>query len=166
MGIGARGVPNRPSVMFLTNVDCVGCHLVPKMASGTVPFIGQTFQASETACLGCHGDDYKGVLAEWKSQVSSALEKTKPVVEKARALLRSADASRMENRKSVQLARDAEYNYLFILYGKGVHNVEYATAVLDQSRADAEAALAAFLGKIDDGGRKTGGGRAAPGGGP
>lgn len=144
MGIGARGVANKPSVMFLTNVDCVGCHLVPQTAAGTVAFLGQTFRASETACLGCHGEDYKGVLGSWQEDVKAALDETKPVVEKARALLRSEHASRKENRKAVSRARDAEYNYLFILYGKGIHNVEYATEVLRQARADAQAALASF----------------------
>lgn len=144
MGIGARGVPNNPSVMFRTNVDCVGCHLVPKMESGNVPFLGQTFQASETACLGCHGEDYKGVLGDWQNEIKDALAKTRPLVEQARGLLRSAEASRMENRKAVQLARDAEYNYLFILYGKGIHNVDYATEVLGKAREDAGKALATF----------------------
>ena len=116
MGIGARGVANKPSVMFLTNVDCVGCHLVPQTAAGTVAFLGQTFRSSETACLGCHGEDYKGVLGSWQEDVKAALDETKPVVEKARALLRSEHASRKENRKAVSRARDAEYNYLFILY--------------------------------------------------
>jgi len=165
MGIGARGVPNRPSPMFVANVDCVGCHLVPKTAESTVAFLGQTFQASEAACLGCHGQDYKGVMGSWREEVKSALAKTKPVVEKARDLLRSADASRMENRKAVAQARDAEYNYLFILYGKGIHNVEYATEVLGKARADAETALSTFSGRgAGNGGRKAEDGQAGQGG--
>jgi nitrate/TMAO reductase-like tetraheme cytochrome c subunit len=144
MGTGARGVPNLPSPMFAANVDCVGCHLVPKMTEATVPFLGQTFRASEAACLGCHGEEYKGVMGDWQGEVEGALDETKPVVEKARLLLRTTDASRMENRKAVRLARDAEYNYLFIIYGKGVHNVDYATEVLKKAREDAETALATF----------------------
>ena len=70
--------------MFVANVDCVGCHLVPKMAQSTVPFLGQTYKASEAACLGCHGEDYKGVLEEWQESVKSALEETRPAVEKVR----------------------------------------------------------------------------------
>lgn len=139
MGIGARGVPNTPSVMFVTNVDCVGCHLVPKMAEGTVPFLGQTFRASEAACLGCHGSDFKGILGEWQKTIRNGLAETKPAVDKAKAY---AAGPGKTNRKAVQLARDAEYNYLFVFYGKGVHNVDYATLVLKKAKADAEAALA------------------------
>ena len=142
MGIGARGVPNKPSVMFLTNVDCVGCHLVPKMAASNVPFLGQTFRASEAACLGCHGGDFKGILGEWEKTIKSALAEAKPAVEKAQAI---AKATGRENGKAALLARDAEYNYLFILYGKGVHNVDYAVEVLRKAKADAEAAAAAAV---------------------
>jgi len=144
MGIGARNVPNRPSVMFLTNVDCVGCHLVPEKAASESRFAGQTFKATEAACLGCHGPDFKGILGEWQSTVRAALAEAKPAVDRARTLLASAGK---EQGRAVQLARDAEYNYLFVLYGKGVHNVEYAVEVLKKAREDAEAALAAAAGK-------------------
>jgi hypothetical protein len=139
MGIGARGVPNRPSVMFVTNVDCVGCHLVPKMSAATSPFLGQTFRASETACLGCHGGDFKGILGEWEKTIKDALAETRPSVEKAKGL---AGKTGRENRKAAQLARDAEYNYLFVFYGKGVHNVDYSVDVLKKAKSDAEAAIA------------------------
>ena len=138
MGIGARGVPNRPSVMYVTNVDCVGCHLVPKMSAAASPFLGQTFKASEAACLGCHGDDFRGILGEWEKTVKGALAETRPAVEKAKA---AATRGGKENRKAAQLAKDAEYNYLFVLYGKGVHNPDYAVDVLKKARSDAEAAI-------------------------
>ncbi|NJD62177.1 MAG: hypothetical protein FIA93_05590 [Deltaproteobacteria bacterium] len=139
MGIGARGVSNRPSVMFVTNVDCVGCHLVPKMSAATSPFLGQTFKASEAACLGCHGDDFRGILGEWRKTIDKALAETRPAVEKAKA---AAARGGKENPKAAQLARDAEYNYHFVLYGKGVHNVDYAVDVLSKAKSDAEAAVA------------------------
>lgn len=144
MGIGARGVPNRPSVMFLTNVDCVGCHIVPEKGQVESQIVGQTFKASESACLGCHGTDFKGILGEWHGTIRDALAEAKPSVEKARALLRTGGK---ENPKAVRLAKDAEYNYLFVLYGKGVHNVEYSVDVLKKAKEDAEAAVAAFHGK-------------------
>jgi hypothetical protein len=139
MGIGARGVPNRPSVMFVTNVDCVGCHLVPKMSAATSPFLGQTFKASEAACIGCHGDDFRGILGEWEKTVNRALAEARPAVEKAKA---AAARGGKEGRKAIQLAKDAEYNYHFVLYGKGVHNPEYAVDVLRKVKADSEAAVA------------------------
>ena len=117
---------------------------VRKQFEKPVCFYRTKLESNLLACLGCHGEDYKGVLGSWQEDVKAALDETKPVVEKARGLLRSEHASRKENRKAVSRARDAEYNYLFILYGKGIHNVEYATEVLRQARADAQAALASF----------------------
>jgi hypothetical protein len=112
--------------MYVTNVDCVGCHLVPKMSAAASPFLGQTFKASEAACLGCHGDDFRGILGEWEKTVKGALAETRPAVEKAKAV---ATRGGKESRKAVQLAKDAEYNYLFVLR-QGVHNPDYAVDVL------------------------------------
>ncbi len=145
MGIGARNVPNRPSVMFETNVDCVGCHLVPEASAEEVPFTGQTFRASEAACLGCHGDDYKGILDEWREDMKRAMADARPAVEQARRLLRAASPG--TNPKAVALARDAEYNFLFVHHGKGIHNVDYAREILARARADAQAAIALSSGK-------------------
>jgi hypothetical protein len=109
------------------------------MSAATSPFLGQTFKASEAACLGCHGDDFRGILGEWEKTVKGALAETRPAVEKAKA---AAARGGKENRKAVQLAKDAEYNYLFVLYGKGVHNPDYAVDVLKKAKSDAEAAVA------------------------
>lgn len=147
-GIGARGVPNRPSPMFTTNVDCPACHYVRKMNPEAAGFLGQTYRAGEDGCIKCHGEDFRGILAEWHKTVEDALAEAKPAVDRARVIARSGGAGR-----AVQLAKDAEYNYLFIQYGHGVHNVEYAVDVLAKAKADAEAALAA-AGKGSPAGKK------------
>src|SRR5512134_1854160 len=138
-GIGARGVPNRPSPMFTTNVDCPACHYVRKMNPEAAGFLGQTYRAGEDGCIKCHGEDFRGILDEWHKTLSDEMAAAKPAVDRARALARAGG-----NPKAVQLARDAEYNFLFVRYGHGVHNIEYAVDVLTKAKADAEAALAAF----------------------
>ena len=137
-GIGARGVPNRPSPMFTTNVDCPACHYVRKMGPEAAQFLGQTFRAGEDGCIKCHGEDFRGILDEWHKTLKDAVADAKPAVDKARILARAGGGG-----KAVQLAKDAEYNFLFIQYGHGVHNVEYAVDVLAKAKTDAEAALAA-----------------------
>jgi len=137
-GIGARGVPNRPSPMFTTNVDCPACHYVRKMGPEAAQFLGQTFRAGEDGCIKCHGEDFRGILDEWHKTLRDAVADAKPAVDKARILARAGGGG-----KAVQLAKDAEYNFLFVQYGHGVHNVEYAVDVLAKAKADAEAALAA-----------------------
>jgi hypothetical protein len=140
-GIGARGVPNRPSPMFTTNVDCPACHYVRKMGPEAAVFLGQTYRAGEDGCIKCHGEDFRGILDEWHKTLKDAMAEARPSVEKARALARGAGKG---NATAVRLAKDAEYNFLFVQYGHGVHNVEYAVDVLSKAKADAEAALAAF----------------------
>ncbi|HWS15376.1 MAG TPA: NapC/NirT family cytochrome c [Candidatus Methylomirabilis sp.] len=138
-GIGARGVPNRPSPMFLTNVDCPACHYVRKMGAEAAGFLGQTYRAGEDGCIKCHGEDFRGILDEWHKTLQDAVAAAKPAVDKARVIARAGKG----NARAVQLAKDAEYNFLLVQYGHGVHNVEYAVDVLDKAKADAEAALAA-----------------------
>jgi hypothetical protein len=104
-------------------------------------FLGQTYRAGEDGCIKCHGEDFRGILDEWHKTLKDATAEAKPSVEKARALARAAGKG---NARAVQLAKDAEYNFLFVQYGHGVHNVEYAVDVLTKAKADADAALAAF----------------------
>jgi hypothetical protein len=100
-------------------------------------FLGQTFRAGEDGCIQCHGEDFRGILDEWHKTLKDAVADAKPAVDKARILARAGGGG-----KAVQLAKDAEYNFLLIQYGHGVHNVEYAVDVLAKAKADAEAALA------------------------
>jgi hypothetical protein len=138
-GIGARGVQNRPSPMFVTNVDCPACHYVRKMNPEATVFLGQTYRAGEDGCIKCHGEDYRGILDEWHKTLKDETAAAKPAVDKARALIRKSGVPA----RAAQLAKDAEYNFLLVQYGHGVHNIEYAVDVLMKARADAEAALAA-----------------------
>jgi len=124
--------------MFTMNVDCPACHYVRKMGPEATVFLGQTYRAGEDGCIKCHGEDFRGILGEWHKKLKDAMADAKPAVDKARILARAGGDS-----KAVQLAKDAEYNFLFVQYGHGVHNVEYAVDVLTKAKADAEAALAA-----------------------
>ena len=119
-------------------VDCPACHYVKKMGSEAAQFLGQTYRAGEGGCIKCHGEDFRGIPDEWHRTVKDALADAKPAVDKARILTRAGGKS-----GAVQLAKDAEYNFLFVQYGHGVHNVEYAVDVLAKAKTDAEAALAA-----------------------
>jgi cytochrome c3-like protein/class III cytochrome C family protein len=55
--------PIRPSPMFMGGVTCRSCHVQP----GAPPLRpGQSLVASEAACTGCHGDQWRGVLPRWR----------------------------------------------------------------------------------------------------
>lgn len=127
MGSGGKNVKNMPSPMFLARVDCTGCHILPKNGGSKLFFTGQTIKATEAACLNCHGLDYRGVLTDWKNTVTQYLNNIKPMLDEVHAKINSAGKNNAEARK---LLEDALFNYNLVYYGRGVHNVEYATELL------------------------------------
>ena len=55
--------PIRPSPMFMGGVTCRSCHVQP----GAPPLRpGQSLVATEAACTGCHGDQWRGILPRWR----------------------------------------------------------------------------------------------------
>jgi hypothetical protein len=128
LGTGGRGTPMIPSHMFQVRVECVACHVAPKEESARAGLVGQTFRPSEQACVGCHGERYRGMLQRW----SGTLGKMQEVVAGKLAAVHAAlpgdtDAKRAQARRLVD---DAEFNSRFVALGKGVHNVFYAADLL------------------------------------
>jgi nitrate/TMAO reductase-like tetraheme cytochrome c subunit len=124
-GIGGRGVDPMPNPMFLAGVRCEGCHLaIPGIAS-------DVHRASEVSCMSCHGPSYRKIFLDWKETVATrtgALEKQ--FAETNAALSRSAPAA----------LADARFNLDLVVRGHGVHNVQYAYALLRRSHEDLNAA--------------------------
>ncbi len=138
MGIGGKGVPSTPSPMFLAQVDCIGCHLVPEDKGPGVAFKGQTLEATDLGCLSCHGDGYRGIFAVWKEMVESSLAETGPKLLKAKEILDRSDKGYKNYRRAYKLYSDAKHNYDFVEYGRGVHNVDYADILLARARENSE----------------------------
>lgn len=129
MGISGKGVENMPSPMFIAQVDCIGCHLVKKGTGKNGNEInGSTLEPSEDGCLNCHGEDYKGMLKDWKDAVNKELKEVKRTLEVLRPYMKQAPL------QAKQFFNDAEYNIEFVEYSKGVHNVDYAISLLDKSK--------------------------------
>jgi hypothetical protein len=61
MGTGGRDFPAVPSHMFETQLDCTACHTEPLLSGETARMSGQTFVASQKACVKCHGQ-YAGLF--------------------------------------------------------------------------------------------------------
>ncbi|MDD5672744.1 MAG: NapC/NirT family cytochrome c [Chitinivibrionales bacterium] len=131
MGKGGKGVAEKPSHMFKVHVDCIGCHVSNEFPPEVARFKGQTFRPSEAGCLKCHGKDVEGMLENWKSSINEELQKTSALLAKADAKLKegSLDAA------GKKLLADAQYNYDFVKYAKGVHNIDYALDLLTWSDA-------------------------------
>ena len=146
LGLGGRGTPMIPSHMFQVRVECVACHILPKEAEGRAGLVGQTFRPSEQACVGCHGEKYRGMLERWTATLGKMGEILAPKLQAARAALAGTDPKGPKRAQARRLVDDADFNAQFVTLGKGVHNVFYAADLLKLSNGWADEALA-LLGK-------------------
>jgi hypothetical protein len=99
--------------------------------------IGQTFVATQDRCDYCHGEKYKGTLADWKKDIATKLEAAEVTLLETRNLLAKAKGKgQLDGATEIKILRlldDAEHNVRFVKLGHGVHNVNYATGLLSVS---------------------------------
>ena len=130
-GVGGRNVENMPSPMYHSQVDCVGCHVDPKSSMKASEFKGRTYAPSTLGCVQCHGEDYLEIYNMWQDGLKLKLEETRLKLSKVRNLFKTkphkATAKKWED------LRDAEYNYDFVKESHGIHNPDYAEALLQDA---------------------------------
>ena len=150
-GIGARGVPDMPSPMARARVNCIACHMTKEKSPLNAEVTGQTFVATQDRCDYCHGDKYKGMLDDWRKLVSTKLttaEATLLDVKKLQATPEGAKVSGEAGLKVSRLIDDAEYNVRFVKLAHGVHNPNYATAMLSAAVDNCNKATKILKGEI------------------
>jgi len=145
LGLGGRGTPMIPSHMFQVRVQCVACHILPKEEAGAARLRGQTFKPTEQACVGCHGERYRGMLQRWTDTLGRMREIVSTKLAGARAAL-AADAANPKSARARERLGDAEFNVAFVTLAHGAHNVFYAADLLKLSNGWLDEALA-LLGK-------------------
>ncbi len=125
-GIGGRGVPRMPSAMYLAGVTCEGCHdpsLTDLPAGDQAPSI-ETVRASAVSCMSCHGPKYLAIYNSWQQGLE----------QRSSALRREIDASAAAMSASPPAAyADARHNLALVEKGHGVHNINFAYALLDKA---------------------------------
>jgi predicted CXXCH cytochrome family protein len=158
-GVGGRGVPRMPSPMFSAGVNCEGCHN-PALADSrpgevaAASFEGaagiHTVRASAVSCMSCHGPGYKRIYESWQRALGA----------RTSALRGQLDAtSRAMGVSGPPAWDDARTNFLLVERGRGVHNVNFAFALLDKSHEQMnEARRAKGLGPLNLPWMQTGGG--------
>ena len=146
LGLGGRGTPMIPSHMFQVRVQCVACHNAAQEDAARAAITGRTFRPTEAACLGCHGEKYRGMLARWVETLGKMRGIVEPKLAAARLALGAADPKAPKPGRARALLDDADFNLKFVVLAKGVHNVFYAADLLKLSNTWADEALAA-LGK-------------------
>jgi hypothetical protein len=130
-GVGGRGVPDMPSPMSRAQVDCIACHKSRKESSESAAVVGQTFVAVQDSCNYCHGTKYDTALGTWKGIIAKKLEDAEAAHAKTQAAAGRVTLNGTDQLKVNRALDDAAHNIRLVKLGHGVHNVNYATAVLN-----------------------------------
>jgi hypothetical protein len=143
-GSGGIGVPDSPSLMFLTNIDCIACHRTGEESQAALFTTKYVEKAMSEACVDCHGEGFDDTLNHWRTLLSRAENETNERIFNVQKVLYEFEKSRSVSpdlRKAKNLLNEARQNYSFVLLGKGVHNIEYAFKLLNAANNKTEQAL-------------------------
>ena len=144
-GTGGIGVPDSPSLMFMTNVDCIACHRRAEESRAALHTTRFGERVIGEACVDCHGEGFDDTLKQWKTLLSKAENEANQRIfnaQKALYEIEKAQGNTAAFRKAQNLLNEARHNYSFVLLGKGVHNVEYALKLLNVTNNKTEQVLA------------------------
>ena len=130
-GVGGRGVPDMPSPMARARVNCIACHMTKNTESQNAEVKGQTFVATQDRCDYCHQEKYKGTLDTWRETIKLNLTRAEVAMLTAKTAASKATESPERTVEIQRLLDDAAYNIRFVKLAHGVHNVTYATALLN-----------------------------------
>jgi len=133
-GTGATGIEGENSVMFSAEIGCEDCHTA--VAKGM-------FRSTAETCADCHDADYVGVFDEWASDTKTrvaTLRELRITVEEA---LVDADKTKRDTGELWSRYEKALFNLQFVEDDgtNGVHNNDYAIAILDTVTTDFKAVL-------------------------
>jgi hypothetical protein len=142
-GRGGIGVPDSPSRMYLTNVDCASCHVKEEKGDAALYSSSYSEISLGKACNRCHGEGYDKMLDRWREILYDAEDDSnKRVFEVQQILFDSDEETRRSGRlkQAQNLINEARHNLNFVLMGKGHHNVEYALKLLNVANRKVEEA--------------------------
>ena len=146
-GSGGLGVPDSPSLMFTTNVDCIACHRKGEESQAALHTTQYEEKAMGEACVECHGEGFDDTLKHWKSYLSKVENETNQRIFNVQKLLYDSEKTSgktAEFKKAQNLLNEARHNYSLVLLGKGAHNVEYAIKLLNVANNRTEQAIGAL----------------------
>jgi hypothetical protein len=143
-GSGGIGVPDSPSLMYTTNVDCVACHRKEGERQAALYTTKYVERAMGESCVACHGEGFDETLKQWQALLSKSKNETSQRLSNVQRILHEAEKDRArspEFKKAQNLLNEARHNYNFVHLGKGAHNIEYAFKLLNIANGRTEQAL-------------------------
>ncbi len=131
-GVGIDGIPVIPSLMYgdAADMTCIDCH------TGVTKGV---YRSSSSTCTDCHEEEtYKEIFDEWAESTKARVETLKAMRVEIEAALLDADAAKRNTEEAWGIYEQALRNLNFVRNDgtNGVHNNEYATAILDSVTAD------------------------------
>jgi nitrate/TMAO reductase-like tetraheme cytochrome c subunit len=132
-GIGGRGVARMPGPMYLAGVTCEGCHnpaLAPAAASTELAGT-HSIRASGVSCMSCHGPSYKKIFDAWQEGLANRMGALRSQMNATSAAMGLSPPTAWE---------DARHNFLLVEKGHGIHNVNFAYALLEKAHEQMNAA--------------------------
>jgi nitrate/TMAO reductase-like tetraheme cytochrome c subunit len=137
-GIGIYELEPVPSVMYGdadADMTCTDCH------TGVTKGI---YRPSSETCTDCHEDEeYIEIFDEWAATTEASIEELKEIRIEVEAALLDADTAKRDTSEVWKTYERALRNLKFVRNDgtNGVHNNEYAMAILDSVKADFKKAM-------------------------
>lgn len=136
-GVGIDGLEEVPNMMYgdAADMTCTDCH------TGITKGV---YRPSSTTCTNCHEDEeYQAVFDEWAGTTKASIEELKEIRITVEAALLDADAAKRNTVEVWKTYERALRNLKFVRNDgtNGVHNNEYAMAILDSVKADFRKAM-------------------------
>jgi len=127
MGTGGNGVPDHPSTMFESGLNCRGCH-IQKETTGDAGLGGTTMMASGVVCTPCHDPGYDKILEGWKRRNNEKLGQIKGILNRVNSAVNGLTGNRRMEADS--LVNAAKHNIVMVDLGHGIHNIPFAESLL------------------------------------
>ena len=133
MGTGGIGVKGSASPMFKANVKCIACHKVATQSPVNAKLIGQTYIGGVVGCKTCHGKGYEDIYKMWKENLKSMTVDADNKYAEAKKVMASVQKDNPDYQQALKIYNASSYNLLFVKTARGIHNIDYASSLLDNA---------------------------------
>ena len=128
-GEGAKGVQGDPGMMHAADITCQMCHTAVEEG---------IYRPSSATCVDCHDGSYVEVFNDWAKTIDSKTDRLSLLRADAEKALKKADDLHRDTKAGWELYGKAIHNLNFVKDDgtHGVHNIDYAQAILKSVESD------------------------------
>jgi hypothetical protein len=128
-GVGAKILSKNkmPSPMYLSNVDCNGCHIKKEIKD---EFGGLTYKGSEVSCEKCHSKEYRDMYKDSILLIKQTLALLQSNLKKIQS-----DPKKIEENIQQQL-KNIQHDLNLIVSANPAHNIYFATQILQHANLE------------------------------